>query len=151
MRTTVGLIVVFAIVSFPIGVLAADNEAEARKIEVLLMAPCCGANTLAIHDSDPASKMKLEIREMLASGMSRQEILDHYVAKYGNTILSMPSTRGFGLVAYVLPFFALILGPFLIWGVLRRRVTEAPPDPAPLPHVDLKYRERIEKELRSYL
>ncbi len=150
MRTTLDLLVVFAIVTVPIATLAADIEADALKIEQLLMAPCCGANTLAMHDSGLAQQTKREIREMLASGRSRQEILDHYVAQYGNTILSMPPASGFGLAAYLLPMLVLILGPLLAWIILRRRVIDVTSDPAPLPAVDPKYRERLEGELRSY-
>jgi cytochrome c-type biogenesis protein CcmH len=150
MRTTFGLIIVFAIISSPVGVLAVDNEAEARKIDGLLMAPCCGGNTLAMHESGLAQQMRREIREMLASGMNRQEILDHYVAKYGNTILAMPPDRGFNLVVYLLPLLALIGGPLLVWQILRRRVADTPADSAPLPPVDPEYRKRIERELRNY-
>jgi len=150
MRTTLGVIVLFAMVGVPAGALDADDETEARKIETLLMAPCCGANTLALHESGLAQQTKREIREMLASGMNRQEILDHYVAKYGNTILSMPPSRGFNLTAYLLPLVVLILGPLAVWIVLRRRTSEAPPEPTIRPPIEREYRERLEKELRSY-
>jgi len=149
MRTMLAL-VVFAVVSFPAGVLAADNELEARKIEGLLMTPCCGANTLAMHESDLAQQTKREIREMLASGMDRQEILDHYVAKYGSTILAMPPSRGFNLVVYVLPMLALVLGPVLVWRIIRRQAIDAPSEPEILPPVDPEYRERLEREVRNY-
>ena len=137
-------------IPLPIGVLATDNEAEARKLEELFMAPCCGGTTLALHNSSAANRMKLEIRQMLDSGMKRQEIIDHYVAKHGHTIMSMPSTSGFGLVAYVVPFLALILLPLLAWGIIRRWSRDAPSAPTPVQTVDPAYRERIEKELHSY-
>ena len=79
---------------------AADIETQAREIDTQLMAPCCGANTLAEHDSPAAHQMKREIRSMLAAGRTRQEILDHYVAQHGQTILSMPPARGFNLVRH---------------------------------------------------
>jgi len=150
MRTTLGPILILAIILVPVAALADDTEAEARKIEGLLMAPCCGANTVAMHESGLANQTKREIREMLGSGMSRQEILDHYVAQYGSTILAMPPSRGFNLVVYVLPMLALILGPLVVWRVLRRRAVDAPSDSATLPPVDPEYRERLERELRSY-
>lgn len=88
--------------SLALGVLLAgtDIEAEARKLEEAFMAPCCGSTTLALHDSSAAHRMKLEIREKLAAGATRQEIIDDYVAEHGHTILSMPEMKGFGLVAY---------------------------------------------------
>lgn len=150
MRTRLVLLAVLAIVAAPIGILATDHEAEARKLEELFMAPCCGGTTLALHNSSAANRMKLEIRQMLDSGMGRQEIIDHYVAEHGHTILSMPPSSGFGLVAYVVPFLALILLPLLAWGIIRRWTRDAPSDPTPVPTVDPAYRERVEKELHSY-
>jgi cytochrome c-type biogenesis protein CcmH len=124
----------------------AEIEAEARRLEGLLMAPCCGANTLADHDSGPAHEMKREIRELLASGSTSKEILDHYVAEHGHTILARPPATGFNLVAYLVPLVALVLGPWLMWRKLRQIRPEEPSD-APPAVVDPVYRERLEREL----
>lgn len=154
MRAAFTLLVMFAIFALPVASLATDNEAEARKLEELFMAPCCGGTTLALHDSSAAHRMKLEIRQMLDAGKTRQEIIDHYVAQHGHTILSMPETHGFGLVAYVVPFLALILLPLLMWGIIRRWTrNNAPspePEPGPVQPIDPAFRERLEKELRGY-
>ena len=133
-------------------VLAEDHEAEARKIEGLLMAPCCGANTLALHESGAAHEMKREIREYLAAGKTRQQILDHYIAEHGETILAVPPSKGFNLLVYVLPVLLLVLGPFVVWWVLRKRVSlKAPEAAAPTaPAIDPAYRERLEREVRQY-
>jgi len=129
----------------------ADNEAEARKIEGLLMAPCCGANTLALHESGAAHEMKREIRELLAAGKNRQQILDYYVAERGETILAVPPSRGFNLLVYVLPALALVLGPLVVWRALRRRVPTvvAQQSTAP-PTLDPDYRARLEREVNQY-
>jgi cytochrome c-type biogenesis protein CcmH len=141
--------VLLVILSIFAGAAATDAEDEARRIEGLLMAPCCGSTTLAEHHSGQAQQMKREIRGFLAAGWSRQEILDHYIAEYGETILSMPPARGFNLLAYLLPLAALLLGPVLLWRFLRRkRPQEAPAGALPV-DVDPEYRERIERELRS--
>ena len=143
------LTVVIVILSLFGGALAADVEDEARQIEGLLMSPCCGSTTLAEHHSGPAQQMKREIRTFLASGRSRQEILDHFVSQHGETILSMPPARGFNLLAYLLPMLALVLGPLVLWRTLRRkRPQEAVANAAP-PELDPEDRERLDRELRS--
>lgn len=151
MRPVFCTIVALLLVTAAAGVLAEDHEAEAREIEGLLMAPCCGANTLAMHESGPAHEMKGEIREMLAAGKSRNEILDHYVAQYGNTILAMPPAKGFNLLVYVLPALALILGPVLAWRRLRGRAVPVPQRKVRSTVLDPAYRERLERELKESL
>jgi cytochrome c-type biogenesis protein CcmH len=126
----------------------ADVERQARRIEGLLMAPCCGANTLADHDSGAAHAMKREIREMLARGHSEREILDHYVAEHGHTILAMPPASGFSLLAYAVPTMALVVGPWLLWRRLRGRRASDPD--APFPAMSVESRERLERELRQF-
>ena len=60
----------------------------------------------------------------IAAGMTDQQILDSFVAKYGATVLAAPTTKGFDLVAWVAPFAvfaAALLGTILLirrWGGL---------------------------------
>jgi len=152
MRTKFTPVILLACGLFCTVALAADQEAEARKIEGLLMAPCCGANTLALHESGAAHEMKREIREMLAAGKNRQQILDHYVAEKGVTILAVPPSEGFNLLVYVLPALLLVLGPIVVWMVLRARVPMAAREakPSPPPAIDPTYRERLERQIEQY-
>lgn len=135
---------------------ATELEAEAQRLEGLLMAPCCGATTLDLHESPAAWEMKREIRAMLAAGKTGQEILDHYVAEHGNLILAVPPARGFDLVVYVVPMVVLLVGPLLLWGRLRRGRARAagPDDPdanaeSSATSLDAEYRERLERDLRA--
>ena len=142
------LTVLLAIVALAGVAPATDVEAEARRIEGKLMAPCCGATTLAQHHSGAADEMKREIRSLLAQGWTEQRILDHFVAQYGETILSAPPARGFNLLAYLLPLLALVVGPLVTWRVLRRNRPPAERD-APLPRLSAEDRARLEQDLRE--
>lgn len=97
-----------------------------------------------------------ELRADLASGMTDQQVLDSFAAKYGAIVLAAPTTKGFDLVAWIAPFAvfgAALLGTiFLIrrWGGLggekaaRAAATAAgsvPVDPA-----EQERRERIRRE-----
>ena len=142
------LTVLLAIVALARVALATDVEAEARRIETRLMAPCCGATTLAQHHSPEADEMKEEIRSLLAQGWTEQRILDHFVERHGETIFSAPPARGFNLLAYLLPLLALVLGPLVIWRVLRRNRPPTERD-APLPRLSAEDRARLEQDLRE--
>jgi len=128
-------------------------DERARSLEGKLMAPCCWTQPVAQHYSDAADKMRKEIREMLASGSSEQQVLDHYVAQYGERILASPRARGFNLLAYILPwFFFAAAGTLLVLLLRRWRRGGIPVKPAIQPAsaaID-PYAERIEKELREF-
>ncbi|MGA3332965.1 MAG: cytochrome c-type biogenesis protein CcmH [Terracidiphilus sp.] len=67
----------------------------------------------------------------IAAGMTDQQILDSFVAKYGATVLAAPTTKGFDLVAWVAPFAvfaAALLGTILLirrWGGLGGKAHSA--------------------------
>jgi len=131
--------------------LTASQAALVRDIENNLIAPCCWIQPISEHPSEISDIMRMEVREMVAEGKSRDEILDFYVARYGERILAAPRARGINVLAYAAPFAALILGGgglFLFRGKKRARAPEAAA-PLPLPQNDGRYNDIIEKELRE--
>lgn len=99
---------------------AADIEGEARLIDAMLMAPCCFRQQVSLHQSPAADEVRLDVRARLAAGETRQQILDAYVARYGNRILAEPPAVGFDLSLYVMPVVALVLSAGFVTAVLRR-------------------------------
>lgn len=95
-------------------------EAEAKEIETLLIAPCCWRQPVSEHYSAAADQIRTEVREMLASGLTRDQILQKYVAEYGERILSKPPARGFNSLAYFLPVLFLAAGAGVAVLVVRR-------------------------------
>jgi cytochrome c-type biogenesis protein CcmH len=129
----------------------ADNaqiDKKAREIEDNLIAPCCWTQPVSEHSSDVAEKIRKEVREMVAAGKSRDEILDRYVAEYGERILATPRAKGFNRLVYILPWLALILGAWLLILLLKKLRAPVPAsDPAPLP--DPRYTSVVEKEMKD--
>lgn len=68
-----------------------------------------------------ASSMKGEIQGMINQGMSKQEIIDSMIGKYGNTVLAVPPMQGFTLALWWYPVIGGILGVLVISMVARRR------------------------------
>jgi len=131
--------------------LTASQSLLVRDIENNLIAPCCWNQPISEHPSEVSDIMRAEVREMVTEGKSRDEILNYYVARYGERILAAPRAQGINVLAYAAPFAALILGGgglFLFRG--KRRVhTPAAADPLRLPPSDNHYNDIIEKELRE--
>jgi cytochrome c-type biogenesis protein CcmH len=129
----------------------ADNKQAAvkeREIEDNLIAPCCWSQPVSQHYSEAAEQIRNEVHAMVAAGKSRDEILDYYVAKYGERILATPRAKGFNVLVYILPWVALILGACLVIVLLKKlRAPAAAPNPLPL--ADNRYASVIEKEMKD--
>ncbi len=100
--------------------LSPEQLATVQRLENTLIAPCCFTNTVAEHRSPLSDKVREEVRALVASGATETEILDAFVAKYGERILAAPTPHGFNLLAYLLPLIALSAGALVIVFTLRR-------------------------------
>lgn len=141
--------------AFSLAALAApqNKEETARKLEAMLIAPCCWSQPVSQHYSEAADQIRREVREFLAAGKSKQAILDYYVSKYGERILASPRPRGFNLLAYVLPWVFLLAGMTIVVIFLKRR-TSLLPDAQPADvrtqsPLDEQYARRIEREMNE--
>jgi cytochrome c-type biogenesis protein CcmH len=92
-----------------------------------LMCQCGCAQLLGECDHVGCPDRDKELSELttnMAAGLTDQQIMDTFVAKYGATVLAAPTTRGFDLVAWIAPFAvfaAALLGTILLirrWGGL---------------------------------
>ena len=95
-------------------------ELRARAIEEKVIAPCCWKQPVSQHYSEAATTIRRQIREMLSAGKSEEQILDFYVAEYGERVLASPRARGFNILAYVLPWAGLAAGIAVLVLALRR-------------------------------
>lgn len=68
------------------------------------------------------STMLALINEKIDQGQSAEQITQFFVAQYGEQVLASPPKKGFNLVAWILPFIALLFGGGIIYVVLRKWV-----------------------------
>ncbi|HXG44816.1 MAG TPA: cytochrome c-type biogenesis protein CcmH, partial [Gemmatimonadales bacterium] len=103
-----------------------ENDATIQAVERRLRCPCpCGLDVYTCRTTDFTCTYSPEAhREVLAlyqQGRSPQEIIDAFVARYGERALMAPPPRGFNLAGYLVPgAVVLLLGAALVV-VLRRR------------------------------
>ncbi|MDE2780099.1 MAG: cytochrome c-type biogenesis protein CcmH [Chloroflexota bacterium] len=95
------------------------DEEEAQAIDQMLMCPVCPAESIDQAQVPLARQMRQRVRELLAEGASRQEVLDYFADRYGQYVLASPPKSGFNLLAWILPIAGLVaaLGAALL--VLR--------------------------------
>lgn len=121
---------------------AADLEAE-------LVCPVC-ETTLDQSNAPVAERMKAYIRTRIAAGDSAQEIKDALVAEFGPGVLAKPPEGGFGLLAWLLPLAALVVGAVVVGVLIRswsRRRASGVSDEAPL---DPALEQRVDEELARF-
>ena len=80
-----------------------ELEKQAQEIDQMIMCPVCPAETIDQAQVEISFQMRAIIREMLAEGSTKEEILDYFVDRYGPDILAAPPKSGANLLAWILP------------------------------------------------
>jgi cytochrome c-type biogenesis protein CcmH len=96
-----------------------------------------------------SERMLGELKDGITRGDSDSLILQGFSQKYGNTVLSAPTTTGFNRIAWIMPFVVLTLGTIAVVTVVRtwnrRTVHIAVPPPEKDEELD-EFRERARKD-----
>lgn len=101
-------------------------DVQVREISLHLMCPVCSGQSVAESNAQLAKDMRTAIRKQLEQGKTKNEILQYFVNRYGETVLSSPPARGFNLIIWLLPtlgiiLFGLILGNFVYKSKLQNK------------------------------
>ena len=128
------LLLTAAMAIWPVGAASAQSggagasydEAEAQAIDQMLMCPVCPAQTIDQTEVPLAKQMRAQVRELLASGATRGEVLAWFAApeRYGPSVLAEPPRSGFNLIAWIVPGVAVVaalIGGLLTLRAMRRR------------------------------
>jgi cytochrome c-type biogenesis protein CcmH len=107
------------------------DEAEAQAIDRMLMCPVCPAESIDQAQVPLARQMKQRVRELLAEGATRQEVLEYFAERYGQDVLASPPKSGVNLLAWGLPIaglLAALAAVLLVLRSMRGRGDEQPDD-----------------------
>ena len=124
-----------------------------KEVEEALTCQCgCGLTVHSCNHLQCGSgiPLKQEVKELVSTGLGREEILVRFRDKYGEKILSSPTTEGFNLTAWVFPFVVLAAGAGLVVFTVRRWTAatgEVAGGPTP-PEITAAERRRLDEELR---
>jgi cytochrome c-type biogenesis protein CcmH len=91
----------------------------------------CSCNQILLECNHVGCTYSDRMRGELAAGLSRGDsddlILQSFVQKYGPTVVAAPTTTGFNMVAWVVPFVVLLGGIALVIGIVRAWKDRAAP------------------------
>lgn len=144
-------LIVFLIVLASTLAATGSIDDQAREVAGELLCPVCQGQSVSESNSDLAEDMKKIIKAKLEAGESKQQILDYFVARYGESILGAPSPRGLSLFLWILPGILLVAGAAMIFIFIRKgdsERTDAADQPVPAKGTGLE--ERLARELESF-
>ena len=103
-----------------------ELEERARGIYAGVMCPQCAGQTLDQSSAPIAEAMKSVVRTQLLAGATDDAIIAALVESYGEGVLASPPTRGFSLLAWLVPPLAILIGATAVAAALRNRRARVP-------------------------
>ena len=102
-----------------------DPELQARYEEIIDEVRCVQCQNQTIKDSNAliANDLRREIRRLIGEGKSDTEVYDFLVQRYGEFVLYRPRMSGVSLLLWLAPGIFLLLGGFVVYRVLRKRMS----------------------------
>ena len=124
------VLVLFCVAAAPAQFVSDDPiQQRTHDIAAQLRCPVCQGLSLADSQSELSLQMRGVITEQLRQGKTDEQVIDYFVAKYGEWILLEPKARGFNLIAYLLPLILLAAGIGVIYASVRKWTRGAPANP----------------------
>jgi cytochrome c-type biogenesis protein CcmH len=105
---------------------SAENSGEIQAIEQRLACNCgCTLDVFTCRTTDfsctYSPRLHREVLALRAQGKSAQQILDAFVAKYGEKALMAPKAQGFNWLGYLVPGTAILVAGGVLLAVIGRR------------------------------
>ena len=101
-------------------------ERLARELRCLV----CRSETIADSNAELAADLRRQLRELMASGKSDEEIIQYMSDRYGDYVLYKPRFSGKTLLLWLIPG-VFVLGGVLIAAVVVVRKSRLPNDTDP--------------------
>ncbi len=136
--------------ALPVSARAQAPDLTVNDVAEDLYCPLCAGLTVDVCELEVCDDMKEVIAQKIAAGESEKAIQAYFIEQYGQKVVAKPSTSGFDLIAWILPFVAVGIGVIGLTLWLRNRPS---PQPQPIPvrptdSTEDPYSAQLERELR---
>ena len=95
-------------------------DRRVRTVSQRLRCPVCQGESIQESPAELAAQMKGVVREQLAAGKSEQEVLNFFLAKYGDWILLEPRAEGINLLVYWIPVIFMLIGGAVLFMTVKK-------------------------------
>ena len=135
-----------------IAFMGADTDARFNKLghEMMCM---CGCNQILLECNHVgctySDRMRNELTAALERGDSDSLVLQSFVQKYGNTVLAAPTSTGFNVVAWIMPFAVFILAMAVAVWLVRMWKARPVAQPVARPNLGASELDALRKRARE--
>ena len=102
-------------------VLTASEILDENKIHKNLRCLVCQGQSIADSNSDFAQTLKMVVKDLIDQGKTEEEIYNFLSEKYGDWILYKPKLNFENFLLWFFPYFALIIGGFIIVFLIKKQ------------------------------
>jgi len=140
-----------AIVSVAFAQNKAPTDNDVLRVAKQLYCPVCPNTPLDVCETKACEDWRAQIRDQLSEGWTDQQIIDYFVAQFGQRVLAEPQRKGFTSLVWFLPLLVVLVGIGIVYEILRnwRRQKPAPVIAAPRPTIPDAMLKKIEREIRE--
>lgn len=127
------------------------TDDDVNRVAKKLYCPVCPNTPLDVCETKACQDWRAQIRDQLSQGWTEQEIIEYFVAQYGERVLAEPQRKGFTSLVWFLPLTAVLIGAGVVYEILRswrRQKTAATAVPS-APEIPRELLEKIEREIRE--
>jgi len=116
-----------------------------------LYCPVCPNTPLDVCETKACEDWRAQIRDQLSQGWTDQQIVDYFVAQYGERVLAEPQRKGFTSLVWFLPLIVVLVGLGIVYEILKnwRKQKAVPVAVISTPAIPDELLRKIEREIRE--
>ena len=127
------------------------SDNDVNRVAKQLYCPVCPNTPLDVCETKACEDWRAQIRDQLSEGWTDQQIIDYFVAQYGERVLAEPQRKGFTSLVWFLPLIVVLVGLGIVYEILQNWRKQKPAvmvaqSVSEIPEAVLK---RIERELQE--
>jgi cytochrome c-type biogenesis protein CcmH len=126
------------------------NAEEAEAAIAQLRSPYCPGLMLEVCPSASASALRDSIYDLAAEGQTADQLVEWMLARHGEEWRGVPQRSGAGLLAWLIPPLALLIGAGVVVGWMRANRAEAVQTATPMAPITDADRERLSAALQEW-
>lgn len=95
------------------------TDDDVLRVAKKLYCPVCPNTPLDVCETKACQDWRAQIRDQLTKGWTEQQIIDYFVAQYGERVLAEPQRKGFTSLVWFLPLIVVLVGLGVVVEILR--------------------------------
>ncbi len=126
---------------------------DVNRVAKQLYCPVCPNTPLDVCETKACQDWRAQIKDELTAGWTDDQVIQYFVAQYGERVLAEPRRSGFTSFVWLLPIVVTAIGLVIVALILRswkaRRPALVPAALSPPPALPPEVVAQVEKELRE--